>query len=120
MEERLLKTGPRLHRRFAHITRCLGAAALIVAQADLAWSWQTAHGQPDNTHFANVTTKPAIKAYVTGKLGTISLGSGPVIAPDGTVYVGTEEGYLVALRPDDLCHRRAQAGRRQTESPRPL
>lgn len=65
---------------------------LAVSAPAPAEAWQTAHGQPDNTHFANVTTKPAVKAFATEKLGTVSLGSGPVIAPDGTVYVGTEEG----------------------------
>lgn len=73
---------------------------LAVSAPAPAEAWQTAHGQPDNTHFANVTTKPAVKAFATEKLGTVSLGSGPVIAPDGTVYVGTEEGWLIAMHAD--------------------
>src|SRR5262249_47759852 len=33
-------------------------------------------------------------------LGTFSPGAGPVIAPDGTVYLGTEQGKLIALHAD--------------------
>ena len=33
-------------------------------------------------------------------LGTFAPGAGPVVAPDGTVYLGTMEGKIIALHAD--------------------
>lgn len=77
-----------------------GVAALALARAP-ASAWEFAHGDRDNSGFANVTTAPAGKGSVSVPgLGTIRPGAGPVIAPDGTVYLGTAEGKLIALQAD--------------------
>jgi hypothetical protein len=66
-----------------------------------AWAWQTAHGPTDNTGFVDVVTKPAQAATKTvGGIGTIAFGAGPVVAPDGTVYLGNEQGKLMSFKPD--------------------
>ncbi len=64
-------------------------------------AWEFAHADVANRGFVNVATAPAGKGSksVPG-LGTFAPGAGPVIAPDGTVYLGTLEGKLVALRAD--------------------
>src|SRR5262249_51998925 len=55
----------------------------------------------DNGGFANVNTAPARAGSISVPgLGRFALGAGPVIAPDGTVYVGTVEGKLTALHAD--------------------
>ncbi|HKP27455.1 MAG TPA: hypothetical protein VJV39_26540, partial [Dongiaceae bacterium] len=66
-----------------------------------ATAWEFAHGDRDNSGFANVTTAPARGGSVSVPgLGRFALGAGPVIAPDGTVYVGTVGGKLTALHAD--------------------
>jgi hypothetical protein len=66
-----------------------------------AWSWETAHGPTDNTGFVDVVTKPAAFATKTvGGIGTIAPGAGPVVAPDGTVYLGNQQGKLMSFKPD--------------------
>ncbi len=35
-----------------------------------------------------------------GGIGTIAFGAGPVVAPDGTVYLGNEQGKLMSFKPD--------------------
>jgi hypothetical protein len=77
------------------------AVALAFACSDAAVAWEFAHGDPANSGFANVTTAPAGAGSVTVPgLGTFIPGAGPVIAPDGTVYLGTRQGKLIALHPD--------------------
>ena len=64
-------------------------------------AWEFAHGDRDNSGFANVVTAPAKKAPITVPgLGRFALGAGPVVAPDGTVYLGTIQGKLIALHAD--------------------
>jgi hypothetical protein len=75
-------------------------AAFLAATPGPAWSWQTAHGNPDNTGFVDVQTVPATVPKVVENLGTVAPGAGPVIAPDGTVYVGNKEGWLMSFKPD--------------------
>ena len=62
-------------------------------------AWEHPHGDSANRSFADVVTAPAGAGSLSVPgLGSFAPGSGPVIAPDGTVYLGTSEGRLIALR----------------------
>lgn len=64
-------------------------------------AWERFHGDAANRGFADVDTKPAAGGSLSvPSLGTFALGAGPVIAPDGSVYLGTQEGKLIALHAD--------------------
>ena len=89
-------------------TVCRNLSAAIVtaviqlgAAYDAHAAWEFAHADRANRGFVNVVTAPAGKGSksVPG-LGTFAPGAGPVIAPDGTVYLGTVEGKLIALHAD--------------------
>src|SRR5262245_7948458 len=74
--------------------------AALVAIAAPAAAWERAHSDGPNSGFADVATLPAERpSNVTG-LGTFAAGSGPVTAVDGTVYLGNEQGQLIALQAD--------------------
>jgi hypothetical protein len=78
-----------------------GLSAFLIAWASVAWSWQTAHGKPDNSGFADVQTAPASTPLPNPPLlGGLAPGAGPVIAPDGTVYVVNGRGKIMSFRPD--------------------
>ncbi len=76
-------------------------AAIVHAETPASAAWERFHGDAANRGFADVVTKPAAggSTSVPG-LGTFAPGAGPVIAPDGTVYLGTLEGKLIALSAD--------------------
>jgi hypothetical protein len=75
-------------------------AAIVSATTSLA-AWERFHADGANRGFADVATKPAGSgSRSVPKLGTFAPGAGPVIAPDGTVYLGTLEGKLIALHAD--------------------
>src|SRR5262245_56372019 len=83
------------------------AAAMGIATGLLLWplpvgaDWTRFHGDAANSGFADVVTAPAGKGSLSVPgLGTFAPGAGPVIAPDGAVYVGTEQGKLIALHAD--------------------
>jgi hypothetical protein len=85
------------------IVRSIGAciAIAIGLAASPGQAWEFAHGNRDNSGFANVVTAPAGKGSVSVPgLGRFSPGAGPVVAPDGTVYLGTIGGKLIALHAD--------------------
>ena len=64
-------------------------------------AWEHPHGDSANRGYADVDTAPAGAGSLSvPNLGTFAPGSGPVIAADGTVYLGTSEGRLIALRAD--------------------
>ncbi|MBL8658271.1 MAG: hypothetical protein JNM75_00795 [Rhodospirillales bacterium] len=64
-------------------------------------AWEHPHGNGANNSFADVNTAPAGAGLLSVPgLGSFAPGAGPVIAPDGTVYLGTTEGRLIALRAD--------------------
>ena len=66
-----------------------------------AGTWDHPRGNAANTGFADVATVPAAAPLqsVPG-VGPLAPGAGPVIGPDGTVYVGNFTGELRAIRPD--------------------
>jgi outer membrane protein assembly factor BamB len=72
-------------------------AGVQTAQA----TWDHAHGDATGSGFADVATLPALRpsATVPG-LGSFAPGAGPVIGPDGTVYLGNQQGDLIALHAD--------------------
>jgi hypothetical protein len=78
----------------------MAGAFTLVSSSNVAWSWQTAHGKPDNTSLVDVPTAPAQTPRRIDNIGTIAPGAGPVVAPDGTVYVGNEQGKLMSFKPD--------------------
>jgi outer membrane protein assembly factor BamB len=80
--------------------RSWAAASLLIASVQPAAAWERAHSDGPNSGFADVATLPAERpGNVTG-LGTFAAGSGPVIAADGTVYLGNQQGQLIALQAD--------------------
>lgn len=91
----------RLSMTMRTIRRCAAAAAVLALQMPSAGAWEFAHGNRDNSGFANVATAPARGGSVSVPgLGRFAPGAGPVIAPDGTVYLGTTQGKLIALHAD--------------------
>ena len=66
-----------------------------------AYSWSQPHGNSTNSGFFDAATLPATAPLkVVSGIGTIAPGAGPVVAADGTVYLGNEQGKVMAFRPD--------------------
>jgi hypothetical protein len=79
----------------------MAAAIALALHLSSARAWESAHGGRDNSGFVGVVTAPAGKGSrsVPG-LGKFAPGAGPVVAREGTVYMGTIEGKLIALHAD--------------------
>src|SRR5687768_3403707 len=77
----------------------LAVTLLTVAMAN-AGPWSHARGDAANTGLADVITAPASlpTRKVTG-IGSYAPGAGPVVAADGTVYLGSIQGLLRAFTP---------------------
>lgn len=83
-----------------HISPAVLVIAMTIALAAPASAWQTAHGDPDNTGTVDVPTAPAANTAATVPgLGGIAPGAAPVIAPDGTLYIGNMRGQLRSFGP---------------------
>lgn len=80
--------------------RLLLAAMLLGLAAAPAAAWERPHADGANSGFEDVETLPAAAPAVVPSIGTYAAGSGPAIAPDGTVYLGNKEGQLIALQAD--------------------
>jgi hypothetical protein len=81
--------------------RCAAGAVVAALTGTVAAAWESAHGDRDNSGFADVVTAPAGKGSVSVPgLGRFRPGAGPVVAPDGTVYLGTAQGKVIALHAD--------------------
>jgi hypothetical protein len=99
VEARLIDLRSQSNRRVARAIGIAGLMASVISWPGTAWCWETAHGPTDNTGFVNVPTAPA-KAPMAGvTIGNVASGAGPVVAPDGTVYIGTKDGKLMSLEP---------------------
>jgi hypothetical protein len=79
---------------------CAAGASALLFSSTAAWCWETAHGKPDNTSMVDVATAPAQTPRKVDNIGSIAPAAGPVVAPDGTVYVGNEQGKLMSFKPD--------------------
>jgi hypothetical protein len=87
-----------LRRAFAGFGLALAVALAVLPAPLLAQSF---HGDRSNTGFTDVKTLPAKTAPITvPNIGTFAPGVAPVIAPDGTVYLGNMEGKLMAFHAD--------------------
>ncbi len=76
-------------------------ALALLATSSAAQAWQRPHGVGSNTGLEDVVTAAAVTPIGPPvSLGSLAAGAGPVVAPDGTVYVGTIQGELKAFRPD--------------------
>ncbi|MCA9457959.1 MAG: PQQ-like beta-propeller repeat protein [Nitrospira sp.] len=82
-------------------------------------SWRHTHGDAANTGFANVVTAPGtLPSRKVSGLGSYAPGAGPVIASNGTVYLGNSQGQLRALTPaGDPKWMRDTPGRKIVASP---
>jgi hypothetical protein len=99
LEVRLFSSCPRFARRA--IGALAACAALMTSSVDLAVAWQTAHGQPDNSGAVAVQTAPAVTPLNTVYgLGGLASGVVPVIAPNGTLYIGNARGKLMTFSAD--------------------
>jgi outer membrane protein assembly factor BamB len=78
------------------------ATGISLAQAHpAAGSWERPHADGANTGFVDLVTAPAGRGSVSvPDLGSFAPGAGPVIAPDGTVYLGNQQGKLMSFKPD--------------------
>jgi hypothetical protein len=82
-------------------------------------TWAHVYGNAANTSFADVATQPAVRdQWRIPGLGRFAPGAGPVIGPDGSVYVGNAEGLLHAFTPaGELRWTRETPGRQIGASP---
>ncbi|MEZ5830475.1 MAG: hypothetical protein R3D05_04800 [Dongiaceae bacterium] len=95
----MLSFSPRPWRRV--VGALFSSFALVAFTAGQSPAWQTAHGDPDNSGFVDVTTAPAKAPLATvPRLGGVAPGTGPVVAPNGTVYIANMRGKLMAFQPD--------------------
>jgi hypothetical protein len=88
-------------RPLVRIAAAAMCGAIVQATTPAIGAWERFHGDAANRGFADVDTKPAAGSSLSVPgLGTLTPGAGPVIAPDGSVYLGTQEGKLIALHAD--------------------
>lgn len=84
--------------------RLIGLSIAMTCAAPLgAWaaSWDHAHGDAANSGFLDLATSPArTPLAVIGGLGGFAPGVGPIVGPDGTVYLASTDGVLRARHPD--------------------
>ena len=79
----------------------VAVALLVTAAPSYAGTWDHPRGNAANTGFADVPTAAAtVPAQTVPGLGRFAPGAGPVIGPDGMVYVGNFFGELRAIRLD--------------------
>ncbi len=77
------------------------ALALLLPAAEAVAGWPYAHANSANTGYVGVVTAPAGAGSVSvPNIGTFAPGAGPVIADDGTLYLGNQQGQLMAFRDD--------------------
>lgn len=78
----------------------LGIVALA-AMTNISYAdWKYPHGDSANTGFAKLVTAPAARPMRAAAVGEIASGAGPVVGPDGTVYIGNLYGQVLAFHAD--------------------
>jgi hypothetical protein len=71
-------------RPLVRIAAAVISGAIVQATTPAIGAWERFHGDAANRGFADVDTRPAAGGSLSVPgLGTFTLGSGPVIAPDG-------------------------------------
>ena len=79
----------------------IAALTAILFPTTALAAWESFHADGANRGFVDVATRPAGSgSRSVPNLGTFAPGAGPVIASDGTVYLGTMEGKVIALHAD--------------------
>lgn len=83
---------------------CIAAAlamTVLGAPSGHAYSWERPHANGTNSGLFDAPTIPATTPLkVVQNIGTFAPGAGPVIGPDGTLYLGNEQGTVMTFRPD--------------------
>ena len=88
-------------RPLVRIAAAAMCGVIVQVATPASGAWERFHGDAANRGFADVDTKPAAGGSLSVPgLGTFTPGAGPVIAPDGSVYLGTQEGKVIALHAD--------------------
>jgi hypothetical protein len=93
--------------RTCRLNRCVLAEIICIATllliASPAGAWPTAHGNPDNSGAVDIQTARAIKPSNTLNFPEgIATGVVPVVAPDGSFYIGDLRGNLMSFKADGL------------------
>lgn len=85
-------------RALKPVSRGILAALLLSVWAGPAPAWERPHADGANSGFVDVVTLPAERpSNVTG-IGSFAPGAGPVVAADGTFYLGNKEGQLMSFQ----------------------
>ena len=97
----------------------LAVVAIALAPIPARAGWPQAHGESTNGGFVDTVTAPAaLPSQKISGLGTFAPGAGPVVAPDGTAYVGNLQGWLHAIGPNgQIAWKRDTPGRTISVSP---
>ena len=101
-------------------TRAAMVAAVLIAAPSFALaSWDHPNGDQARTNFARLVTAPAVRPSRIVPVGELQVGAGPVIAPDGTVFIGNLYGQVLAFHADGTSAwgQQLQAGEWVTASP---
>jgi hypothetical protein len=78
----------------------------------MAIAWNHPHADARCDGLVPVETQiPAQPSYVISDIGDIPMGAGPVVAPDGTVYVTSTDGTLRAFHSNGVLRWSASVGR---------
>jgi hypothetical protein len=97
----LQSSSPRVLSRVVPVIFC--TAALLILAAGSAAAWQTAHGNPDNSGAVDIRTAPAVKPSRTLDFPDgIATGVVPVVASNGSFYIGDLRGNLISFNADGL------------------
>jgi hypothetical protein len=63
-------------------------------------AWDHAHADSANTGFTALVTAPAALPMQFAPVGELAPGAGPVVSPDGMVYIGNLYGQVLAFHAD--------------------
>ncbi|MDH6146410.1 hypothetical protein OKW46_000332 [Paraburkholderia sp. WSM4179] len=76
-------------------------AVALAAIANVGYTeWRYPHADAANTGFVKVITAPATEMLRAATIGPLASGAGPVVGPDGTVYIGNLNGQVLAFHAD--------------------
>jgi len=81
-------------------SKAFATLLLTALAAAHAGAWDRLHSDGPNSGFADVDTLAAERPATVAGLGSFAPGTGPVIAADGTFYLGNLQGQLMSFKPD--------------------